>query len=217
MKGGIATFLGCLLLGLWQVEAAPSGWKKVTTEDGVTVYEKKADKLVAFRGEGKIKTAAGKLLFVIEDSKHWEDWIENFDKGRVLERKSPFHKVFYQSFDSPFPASDRDLVYEAKTRRDAVAGKILVEMRSVNHPKAPKTVGIRVNLKYTRYEITPLPDGNLHVVLETLSDPGGSLPGFLVNWAQRDYPVKLFQGLRKQVRKSFVREVPLPPLPKPED
>ena len=213
---GLATLGGCLLLGLCHVQATPVSWKKVDTEDGVTVYEKEVGEMVAFRGEGKIKAAAGKLLYVIEDSVHWGDWIENFDKGRVLERKSPFHKVFYQTFDSPFPAADRDIVYEAKTRRDPATSKILVEMRSVRHPKAPKTVGVRVNLKYTRYEITPLADGNLHVVLETLSDPGGSLPSFLVNWAQRDYPVKLFQGLRRQVRKSFVREAPLPQLPKPE-
>ncbi|SVC09037.1 uncharacterized protein METZ01_LOCUS261891 [marine metagenome] len=198
-------------MGLCHVQASPVGWKKVDTEDGVTVYEKEVGEMVAFRGEGKIKAATGKLLYVIGDSAHWNEWIENFDKGQVLERKSPFHKVFYQAFDSPFPASDRDIVYEAKTRRDPASGKILVEMRSVQHPKAPKTVGVRVNLKYTRYEITPLADGNLHVVLETLSDPGGSLPGFLVNWAQREYPVKLFQGLRKQVRKGHAKLAPVPP------
>ena len=199
------------LLGSCTLQAASAGWIKVDTEDGITVYEKEVGDFLAFRGEGQITAPVGKLLYVIEDAAHWKDWIENLDKGRVLERKNPFHKVFYQTFDSPFPAEDRDIVYEAKTRREAATGKVFVEMRSVLHPKAPKTVGVRVNLKYTRYEITPLPNGKLHVVLETLSDPGGSLPNFLVNWAQRDYPVKLFQGLRKQVRKSHAKLAPLPP------
>ena len=193
------------------LQAASNGWNKLESKNGVTVYEKEAGDFLAFRGEGIITAPIGKLLYVIEDPAHWEDWIENFDNGRILERKTPFHKVFYQAFNSPFPASDRDIVYEAKTRREAKTGKVIVDMRSVRHPKAPKTVGVRVNLKYTRYEITPLPGGRLHVVLETLSDPGGSLPDFLVNWAQRDYPFKLFEGLRKQVRKSYVRLAPLPP------
>jgi len=153
----------------------------------------------------------GKLLYVIEDSVHWKEWIENFDSGRVLERKSPFHKVFYQSFDSPFPVKDRDIVYEARTTRETDGNKVIIAMRSVFHPKAPKTVGVRVDLKYTRYEITPLSDGHLQVVLETSSDPGGSLPGFLVNWAQRDYPLKLFKGLRRQVEKKHAKFAPLPP------
>ena len=208
---GYAIVASCLLLGSGFIQAAPAGWTKVDTEDGVTVYEKDVGDFLAFRGEGIITAPIGKLLYVIEDPAHWKDWIENFDNGRILERKTPFHKVFYQAFDSPFPASDRDIVYEAKMRRDAATGKVYVDMRSVRHPKAPKTVGVRVNLKYTRYEITPLPGGRLHVVLETLSDPGGSLPDFLVNWAQRDYPVKLFQGLRKQVRKSHAKLAPLPP------
>ncbi|MFP6899944.1 MAG: START domain-containing protein [Opitutales bacterium] len=207
----IGAILAWLLLGSWLMHAAPVGWSKVDTEDGVTVYEKEVGDFLAFRGEGQITAPIGKLLYVIEDPAHWKDWIENLDSGRVLEIKTPFHKVFYQVFDSPFPVTDRDIVYEAKTRRDAATGKVYVEMRSVLHPKAPKTVGVRVNLKYTRYEITPLANGKLHVVLETLSDPGGSLPNFLVNWAQRDYPVKLFQGLRKQVRKPHAKLAPLPP------
>ncbi len=205
------TVFASVLSGLCPIHAAPAGWSKVDTEDGVTVYEKEVGDFLAFRGEGYITAPIGKLLYVIEDATHWKDWIENLDKGRILERKSAFHKVFYQTFDSLFPAEDRDIVYEAKTRHDAATGKIFIEMRSVKHPKAPKTVGVRVKLKYTRYEITPLPNGKLHVVLETLSDPGGSLPNFLVNWAQRDYPVKLFQGLRKQVRKSHAKLAPLPP------
>jgi hypothetical protein len=202
---------GCLLLGLSTVQANSADWKKVDTEDGVTVYEKDVGEMVAFRGEGLVTAPIGKLLYVIEDSAHWKEWIENFDKGYLIEKKSDFHKIFYQAFDSPFPASDRDIVYEARTRRDAKTGKVYVEMRSVLHPKAPKTVGVRVNLKYTRYEITPLKEGRLHVVLETLSNPGGSLPDFLVNWAQRDYPVKLFQGLRRQVKKNHAKLAPVPP------
>lgn len=205
------SFFVLLLVGVGNLHAAPVGWTKVDTEDGVTVYEKKAGDFLAFRGEGQIVAPIGKLLHVIEDPIHWDKWIENLNKGRVLEKKGPFHKVFYQSFDSPFPAADRDIVYEAKTRREGATGKVFVEMKSVQHPKAPKTVGVRVKLKYTRYEITPLPGGKLHVVLETLSDPGGSLPNFLVNWAQRDYPVKLFQGLRKQVKKPYAKLAPLPP------
>ena len=200
-----------LAIALSSIEASPAKWKKVNEEDGVKVYERNIGDLIAFRGEGKIKAPLGKLLYVIEDSAHWKEWIENFDSGRVLERKSPFHKVFYQSFDSPFPVKDRDIVYEARTTRETDGNKVIIAMRSVVHPKAPKTVGVRVDLKYTRYEITPLSDGHLQVVLETSSDPGGSLPGFLVNWAQRDYPLKLFKGLRRQVEKKHAKFAPLPP------
>jgi hypothetical protein len=193
---------------LW---AAPQEWKKVREKDGVTVYVKEVGQLVAVRGEGQIEASMGKLLHVIEDSAHWKEWIDNFENGGLLEMKTPFHKVFYQSFDSPFPVKDRYLVYESKTRRDAKNGRMYLEMRSVDHEKAPKRKGIRADLKYTRYEITPLPDGRLRVVFETLSDSKGALPKFLVNQVQRKYPVKLFQGLRRQVRKPHAKNAPLPP------
>lgn len=207
----VAIFGLPFLLALGAICAAPQEWKKVREKDGVTVYQKEVGKLLAFRGEGLITAPIGKLLHVIEDSSHWKEWIDNLSNGRLLATIGPFHKVFYQAFDSPFPAKDRDLVYEAKTRRDAKTGKIYVEMRSVDHEKAPKSVGVRVDLKYTRYEITPLPDGRLAVVLETLSDPKGALPKFFVNQTLRNYPVRLFQGLRRQVLKPHAKSVSLPP------
>ncbi|MBT5909647.1 MAG: hypothetical protein HOH25_07600, partial [Opitutae bacterium] len=44
----------CLLLALSTTQAAPAGWKKVDTDDGVTVYEKDVGEMVAFRGEGQV-------------------------------------------------------------------------------------------------------------------------------------------------------------------
>ena len=38
---------------------------------------------MAFRGEGQVTAPIGKLLYVIEDSAHWKEWIENFDKGHL--------------------------------------------------------------------------------------------------------------------------------------
>ncbi len=195
---------------LASVPTSAAEWEEVLKEDGVTVYEKEVGDDVAFRGEGLIAGHPGKLLHAICDPAHWEEWIDDLDSGRLLEKKSDFHAVYYQAFNSPFPVADRDIVYEARAHRDPKTGKIIVDMRSVNHPKAPKTVGVRVKLKYTRYEITVLPGAQLHVVLETLSDPGGNLPGFLVNRAQRKYPVKLFQGLREQVKKAHAKIAQVP-------
>ena len=38
------------------------------------------------------------------------------------------------------------------------------------------------------------------VTFETLSDPGGALPGFVVNWASASYPITLLEGLRNELK-----------------
>ena len=104
----------------------------------------------------------------------------------------PSALIYYQVIDSPFPASNRDLVFESVVTREADSS-ILVLMRSVEHSEAPKTVGVRATLLYTSYKIEPLPENRMKVVFENLSDPGGRLPNFLVNWASRSYPISFFR------------------------
>ena len=185
-------------------------WEKVKTEDGVAVYEKKISGKLAFRGVGEIAGDPSKLIGVLENPVRWKHWIDNFKSGRLLEKKSDFHKVFYQSFDSPFPVSDRDLVYESKISSAGEGRTVRVEMRSVRHALAPKTVGVRVKLTYASYRIEVLGKERMKVTFETMSDPGGAIPGFMANWATRSYPVTLFDGLRKEIKRPDQKEAPLP-------
>jgi len=185
-------------------------WEKVKTEHGVAVYEKKISGKLAFRGVGEIAGDPSKLVGVLENPVRWKHWIDNFQSGRLLEKKSDFHKVFYQSFDSPFPVSDRDLVYESKISSDGEGRTVRVEMRSVRHALAPKTVGVRVKLTYASYRIEVLGKERMKVTFETMSDPGGAIPGFMANWATRSYPVTLFEGLRAEMKRPDQKEAPLP-------
>ena len=193
-----------------QVATASSSWEKVKTDSGVVVYEKKINGKIAFRGVGEITGEPAKLVGILENPDRWKHWIDKFKSGRLLEKKSDFHKVFYQSFNSPFPVSDRDLVYESKITRNKQTGTVVVEMRSIRHSRAPKTVGVRVNLIYSTYKIEPRAGNKMKVTFESLSDPGGAIPGFMVNWATRSYPITLFEGLRKEIRRADQKKAPLP-------
>ena len=203
-----------LLLATWvsffQTSAKESGWKKVKAEAGVEVFEKKVNGKVAFRGIGEIEGDPAKLVGVLENPARWKDWIDNFQSGRLLEKKTDYHKVFYQSFDFPFPVSDRDLIYESKISCEDQGRTVRVEMHSVRHALAPKTVGVRVNLTYASYRMEVIGKERMVVVFETMSDPGGTIPEFMTNWATRSYPVTLFEGLRREIKRADQKKAPLP-------
>ena len=140
------------------------------------------------------------LAWIIENPSGWNRWIENFQSGKLLEEINPNHKVFYQAISSPFPVSDRDVVYESKIFRDS-PDKVRIEMKSVKHPKAPPSIGVRINIIFTRYHIVKLNDNIIQVNFETLSEPRGVIPEFLTNWASENYPITLFNGLRAELIK----------------
>ena len=174
-------------------------WEKIKTEKGVTVYKADVQRSVAFRGMREMTGSPEDLVAIIENPKGWKNWIENFKSGKLIEEINPEHKVFYQAIKSPFPVSNRDVVFESRIIRDS-PDKIRMEMKSVTHPKAPKTIGTRIDIIFSRYSIEKINQNKIAVTFETLSHPGGALPDFLVNWASENYPVTLLNGLAVQLR-----------------
>ncbi len=196
-KIGILLFvLGASISFLLSEEIA---WEKIRTEKGVTVYRADVQGRVAFRGIGEMTGSPEDLVSIIEDPSGWKNWIENFKSGKLIEEINPEHKIFYQAINSPFPVSDRDVVFESRIIRDS-PDKIRMEMKSVTHPKAPKTIGTRIDIIFSRYSIEKINQNKIAVTFETLSHPGGALPDFLVNWASENYPVTLLNGLAVQLR-----------------
>ena len=175
-------------------------WEKIKTEKGVDVYTTKLDNRIAFRGIGLFKGNPEKLISIIENPNRWGNWIENFKYGKLLEEINANHKVFYQAINSPFPVSDRDVVYESKIFRNNPKN-IRIEMKSVEHSNSPETVGVRINIIFSRYLIEKKNDQIMKVTFETSSEPGGAIPNFLANWAGRSYPVTLIEGLRREMRR----------------
>ena len=53
-------------------------------------FEKKVNGKVAFRGIGEIEGDPAKLVGVLENPARWKDWIDNFQSGRLLEKKTDY-------------------------------------------------------------------------------------------------------------------------------
>jgi hypothetical protein len=197
--GKIGFLLFVLLASISFLLGKEITWEKIRTEKGVSVYKADVQRRVAFRGMREMTGSPEDLVVIIENPKGWKNWIENFKSGKLIEEINPEHKVFYQAIKSPFPVSDRDVVFESRIIRDS-PDKIRMEMKSVTHPKAPKTIGTRIDIIFSRYSIEKIKQNKIAVIFETLSHPGGALPDFLVNWASENYPVTLLNGLAVQLR-----------------
>jgi hypothetical protein len=203
--GVAATLAGSL------VSSPAAAWEQIDEGDGVRVFRKEMPNsdLVAFRGEALLDSPIEKLLWVLGDNEHRTDWVDRLEKSVLLERISPYEYVVYQQFDLPFPISDRDYVYRGKAVRGN-AGKVVLHMQSIEHPKAPKTVGVRANLIRSKYELIPKGKQQTIVIVEIHTDPKGLIPTWLVNAIQKGWPRKTLVALGKQVKNSYVKSAPLP-------
>ena len=185
------------------------GWEFVREKDNVKVYRKEVGDRTAFRGIGIIEGTPEKLVGIIHNPKRWKFWIDDLDEGKLLEKKSDFHFVFLQEIDAMWPVKNREIVFESIVSRVGPS-QILLEMKSVNHPKAPANSNVRAKVSFTRYKIDPLEGNRMQVTFENLSDPGGRIPDFMVDWASKSFPVSIIKGLRKEMLNPAQEKALLP-------
>jgi hypothetical protein len=211
----IALAFVSLLLAQKPALAAPRewqnmGWEKINELDGITVFRKSFPNsaVKGVGGEALIDASIGRILWVLMDNEHKADWVDKFKSTKTLETPNDMSNIQYAAFSMPFPVTHRDFVYRYDFSVDTSINAVMVEVKSVEHPKAPATdsIGVRGTIVHGRYILLPKGPNQTFVKAEYLADPKGILPSWVVNIVQKNWPYKTLMGLRKQVKKPFVQE-----------
>jgi len=149
----------------------------VRVEDGITVEE---------------EVEPGRVAAVHT----YTDWQHNCEEARVIPQPDG-SRLTYNRIGSPWPVSDRDVVLRS-TRTNRPDGSIHIEFRSTEDANLAVPRGVvRMPRLLGSYELTPV-EGGAHVVYTVDSDPGGSLPTWLVRKASKDLPYFTLKNLQKR-------------------
>jgi len=191
----------CALLAASTAEAA--GWEEVARADGIVVHTRDVPgrDLAVFRGTGAVRASIYEVMAVLGDSGRRTEWQHRCAAARTLKRTSEFKRIVYNRTDAPWPVTDRDVVLATHLRVLEPDRVLLVEFRGVSSALQPKVSGV-VRMPYLKghYKLTKLASARTRVEYQVDADPGGWLPSWLANRANRDLPLKTLRGLRRQVR-----------------
>jgi hypothetical protein len=203
-----------IFLSAFSSFAADGEWEQITqTKDGITVFKKDipGSDVLAFKGEGVVDAPLSLIASVIFDFRRATEWVENLKESKVLrwENKSVF--VEYDHVGTPFVLKDRDFVSRVTTTIDPVQHSLTIEYKSLEDSTAPKTSFVRGEIIHATFILTPVGSGKdqkTQVLADIHCDPKGSIPKWVVNFFQKDWPVDTFRNLRKQVRKPDIKMDP---------
>lgn len=190
------------------------GWEKINEDSGIVVSRREVEgsPLVAFKGVAEVDASLERILWVLVDNDYRKDWVDRLLVSTRLEKINEHEFIVYQVFDVPIGMSKRDFVYRGKAVFKPATGQVVLDLFSVKHRKAPKTVGVRAKLINSRYVLTPTGNGSkTRIEVEIHTDPKGWVPKWVVNLIQKSWPVKTLKGIRRQVDKPFAKDYPLPP------
>ena len=173
----------CAILCLRHIVIGQSDWKLQKDEAGIAIYTRDlmgydVDEVKAVT---KVKSTLSSIIAVIQDVDQYKNWVFACEESKILERISSAEQYHYIMNDLPYPFEDRDEVVHLTIVQDLQTG--IVSTASVGKPAYMNEIKNRVRMPayFSGYKLTALPDGFVEISFQLRLDPGGYLPGWLVN------------------------------------
>ena len=196
------------LLGSWTAHAGGgAGWEAFGTKSGVEVERKvmPGSPLFAFRGEGTFDVGIGRLVSVLKNAEITAEWVDLMTEHTVIKPVGENKNLIYESYGLPWPISDRDYLMHEQYGYDEVNKVFTISYESVEDPAKPPQDGhVRAMAFRTFWRLTMVDEDTTRIEVEVFTDPKGSLPAWLINLIQKDWPWKTIDGLVKRARNNDV-------------
>lgn len=193
----------CLALALTKPLFAEDGWLPVYDKHGITAYKKKNSQggFLSSRGEAVIDAPLNIVALFGRDEKKALRILPRTTEKRVLEKLSPTERIDYDHIELVWPLSDRYLIYRVKEAFTSDK-EILFTINSVKDfpfKDENKVLGAIKNGKIRMTSLEKEPS-KTYVSVEIHLDPGGWVPGFLVERYIPDWSKDFLKSLKKNVR-----------------
>ena len=194
----IHLLIGGIVVFLPQVVFAEDSWNLRKDKDDITVYTRKVEnsKILEYKASVTIDVPLEKVLSIYEDVTKLPSWFHQCVGAQLVEDEGPLQKIIYVVMDLTGPVATRDVVFK-QVKSVEVNGEVSYTLEAVPD-KFPLQKG-KVRMPYLNsiWRFTSLPDGRTEVYFRQHSDPGGSIPAFLINRLVVDIPFHSLKNLRQ--------------------
>jgi hypothetical protein len=178
--------------------SAHAEWKLEKDEDEIKVYlrEVKGSEIKEFKGVTTIKASMDTLLAIVKDTDNFDKWIHQCTEPKVLKAVN-FHDTYTRQLnDLPWPVDDRELVMFTAISKDSSKEEIYISLEAKPNYIPKNEDYVRVTKLKGFYLFKALSNKVTEVTWQQHTDPGGSLPAWLINTLVVDIPFNSLEALR---------------------
>jgi hypothetical protein len=179
-------------------------WKLTKNKEGIKVYqaENPKSKFKNIKVECTLQGNYDKLIAVLTDIEHLKDWVYNTKMSYVIKKISPYDLYYYTETSIPWPMENRDAVVHLKVTKDSLERFMKVVSVNENRFVPEKEGKVRVVHSLINWYVTMPTPKTISIVYTFEADPGGDLPGWLVNAFADKGPYESFRKLSELLKKK---------------
>jgi len=196
--------LALLIAALSALPAHAGDWELVRKDSDLALYEKEmpGSDIVAFKFDGELNAPLDRVATVILDYRRTPEWVDHLEESRMLRKVGPTEFVEYTHIGTPFVMKDRDFVLRVKVELSRLDRKLVITNESTEDPAAPDHGYVRGNLVGSTFVLSAIDAEHTRLTGEINADPMGSVPKWIVNLFQKQWPRTTFDHIQAQLKKS---------------
>ena len=190
--------LGAWLLWLLCLPVWGQGWHLQAGEEGILLWTRPhpPGAFLALRLEMYVAAPPAALLAVLRDTGRHQEWLPQSLEVRLLAKPAPDEDIVYTRLAAPWPVQDRELITHSRLQRLPDCGLVL-SVWAAPDALPPYPGRVRIHTSEGRWEALPQLNGTTLVRLETYTNPGDTLPAWLVNPMATDAALQSFRAIRR--------------------
>ncbi len=192
-----------LLFGGVSIGTSTSDWDLITEDASTKVYTRRSStsNLKEIRIVTQFNSDIATLKEVLTDVDGYPSWVFKCMGSKKIATINDNEFHYYLMTDMPYPVSNRDLVVHTKNWKK----NNQYFSKSVAAPEfiSKKQGMVRVPKFSSAWEVTPISDQTIQIEYEASTDPGGYLPGWVVNLGITKGPINTMQSLKQEVERRF--------------
>ena len=187
------------------------GWELKRDKGDIVVYirETEGSDIKDLKFETELEASLNSIAAILMNVEGFDDWVYSSEISKTVEQISDTEVIYYNIIDFPWPLSNRDLVLRSRFWQDDATKAIHSQTYSV-HDFLPEEDGlVRMTKADIHWIFTPIGNGKVKLVYTLSTDPGGSIPAWMINLAADQGPLMTMVKFKEEIEKEKYRNAKL--------
>lgn len=217
MKTLLIVFISILIQS--SLLAQTAAWKLKSEVDDLKVYTRKTEgsNLEEIKVNFIVHFPLMDVVALVNDVPASTEWVYACKEARVVKLTSATEMISYGRVSVPFPMNDRDYVVKSKLWQDAKTKEVFITTTHVSGHVPAVEDCVRIPKMVIKWRIKPVAAEKVHIEYHLVSDPGGTIPDWVVNLAIDKGPVSSIKNMKKllqtpkyrNAKLSYIKEAPM--------
>ena len=136
------------------------------------------------------------LALDVEKYKKWQYKV--FDQ-HILKRTSDTEFIYYSAVDTPWPTTNRDMIFHMQLKQDSITKELSVKLTALPDYLEPSSSFVRIQQCYSMLTVTPIDKNHVKVHYIIDIDPGGVVPAWIANLFAAQAPWQTYYNFRQEI------------------